>query len=214
MSKTHPVKAKPKHEPNYRCAFCHEQVEEEIQAPCGGCGTLLHPECKVNAGGCPTLGCDHDTRVQAGRPRHTRMTANTRAELVGWLSMGCGAGGMVLSLLALASGVTSFTLAGAAGFVAGAVLLVAGLLSFTLVALRGGASPISGTDRRATATLLTRLAGVSGVAGMGFSFLALLGTHAHELTAGGAGFMAGALLVLAGVLGYALLARDDEETTD
>lgn len=213
MNETRDVKAKSKHTPNYRCAFCHEAVEDEIQAPCGGCGTLLHPECKVQAQGCPTLGCEHHgpRSHAAARPRRPRASAATRIEVAGWGGLGVGAAGMVLSFLALASGMNPLVLAGMAGFVAGAVLVTAGTIVLAMAARRGGRSIAAGADRRATATIMSRLVGLAGAAGMMMSFLALAGTHVHELMAGGAGFVAGAVLLLSSLVSYALLVEDDDE---
>ena len=215
------VKVASKHEPTYRCAFCHERVEPDFQAPCGGCGAVLHAECRVQHGGCPTLGCAHAAPTARERaptaqqlaPTATRGVAPLLASTMALGSLGAGAAGMVLSFLALGAQVQALVLAGAAGFVAGAFLVAAGVMALGILASRWAgaqASPLTGVSPRAMAALAARGSLLCGAGGMLLSFLALLSTHTNEVVAGGAGFVAGAVLLLAGVVGLAWEALREE----
>ena len=223
MTAAQDVKLAHKHEPAYRCAFCHERVEPEFQAPCAGCGALLHAECRVQHGGCPTLGCAHAgpgarqaAPEQAVRPPGDAAGAGPllAATMAGG-SLLAGAAGMVLSFLALSTQVQALVAAGAAGFVAGALLVATGVLALAVLAgRREGArpSPLSGVSPRAAAALAARGSLLAGAGGMLLSFLTLLSPHLNELIAGGAGFVAGAILVLGGVVALALEVARREET--
>jgi hypothetical protein len=130
-------------------------------------------------------------------------------------ALASGAGGMVLSLLAMAGGLQA-VMVGGFGFVGGAVLLSLGLVSLALVAARSprgpeqGAlaaarSPLPGDTLRTVAAVLAGLALLAGIGGMGLSFLVLAVGGTVEIVAGGAGFVAGALLVHGGGIAAALL---------
>lgn len=208
------LKVAAKHEPAFRCSFCHERVEPDYQAPCEGCGAVLHAECRVQHGGCPTLGCAHAAPTVRAREGAATGQAPQTAGRAGQLlastmalgSLGAGVAGMVISFLALGAQVQGLVIAGAAGFVAGAVLVVAGVLALSIMASRREgqqSSPLTGVTPRAAAAIASRAALLCGAGGMALSFLTLLSSHVNELIAGGAGFVAGAILILGGVLGLA-----------
>lgn len=207
------VKAAARHATALRCALCHSHVDPELQAPCDGCGSVQHPDCRVQHGGCTTLGCAHAPRVveaegQAARQGSALPSLPTAAA---WSSMGAGAVGMVLSFLALGAGGLE-AMAGAAGFVAGAVLIACGLVAATVLGLRRDAraiQAIAGAPPAAVSAILGRLSLLAGAGGMLVAFLFCASAHAADVLAGAAGFVAGALLLGAGLVTIALAAKDE-----
>jgi hypothetical protein len=126
--------------------------------------------------------------------------------------MAGGTGGMVLSFLALGGG-GLVSLAGAAGFVGGALLLACGLVAATVLGLRRDARAVQtivGAPPAAVSAVLGRLSLLAGIGGMVLSFLFLGSSIAENVRAGMAGFVAGALLVGAGLLASALATWGDE----
>lgn len=140
--------------------------------------------------------------------------ARTAVAIGAALALASGAGGMVLSLVAMAGGLQA-VMVGGFGFVGGAVLLSLGLVSLALVAARSPRGPEQGAlaaarsplpgDTLRTAAVLAGLALLAGTGGMGLSFLVLAVGGTVEIVAGGAGFVAGALLVHGGGIAAALL---------
>jgi hypothetical protein len=66
---------------------------------------------------------------------------------------------------------------------------------------------------RANCIILAVLVMFAGLGGMGLSFLYLAGSHPADIAAGQSGFVAGAILIGAGLVSLSLLARESERST-
>jgi hypothetical protein len=171
---------------------------------------MLHARCYVAAGGCPTRGCANasktlalgsSTEVALWQRQARARQAHSVVVMGGGACGGAGALGMVLSMLEILS---QGYLVGTFGFVAGAVLLSAGLVVLALAATR----PVNGQRPVVLYPLASMLSGLlllSGLGGMGLSFVVLsVGAYMTTIVGGG-GFAAGAMLVFGGAVSSALL---------
>jgi hypothetical protein len=82
------VSVQDRESPDKRCAFCHDDLGEEV-AICDGCRTVLHRDCRAQLPECPTLGCRHGhftlvpaaaaNRPIVSRPAYRRALASLAA---------------------------------------------------------------------------------------------------------------------------------------
>jgi len=208
-----------------RCGYCDEAVDPTLYLPCPTCGAHAHDHCLVQHGGCPTPGCEvtgpiaRATVAARTLPPVERVSAMADAlrgsgvrrgvSLVGGFAFTLGAGGVLVSLVAVGS---PGGLLGVAGLVGGTMLVALGSWMHALVTLFAG--PEAPSSQRTISAVLAGLGLGSGIVGMVGSTIALglMDTAATStlasLLAGGSGLLLGAGLVLSGGLGLAVLALD------
>ena len=216
MKDQHPdpqVTAKNRHGSAIRCAFCHDPMQVETQAPCAGCGVWNHPECRASNGGCTTLGCANQgapVRVDPGRRAADARQVpglSLRRGLVllgAVLSGNTGVLGMLVSFLAMGTGGQADVVAGAAAFVAASLLTGGGLVAGALVSARAE-SPRGAFSPRAAAGVLCAMMLAVGALGMAVSFAVLTSSALLDIVAGSAGFVGGAVLTAASLMGLGAL---------
>ncbi len=77
------MRVEPRPDSALRCAFCHDDLEEEA-AFCPGCQTVLHLDCRAQLTECPTLGCRSSMFTPlpaAARPRRDHARPSFRIAL-------------------------------------------------------------------------------------------------------------------------------------
>ncbi len=211
-----------------RCGYCDDPVDPTLYLPCPTCGAHAHDHCLVQHGGCPTPGCEVTGPVAratvAARtlppvervstyPLEVRSIRVRRGiSLVGGFTFSLGAGGVLISLVAMGS--SGGVLLGAAGLVIATTFVALGSWLHSLVSLFAGrrAPP----SLRLISTVLAAVClggGVVGVlasaVGLGVLESALASSGGlRQVLAAGTVLVSGALLVLSGGLNLAGLALD------
>ncbi|MEO0600080.1 MAG: hypothetical protein AAF211_01515, partial [Myxococcota bacterium] len=163
------------------CGHCDETVDPTLHLPCPTCGAHAHDHCLVQHGGCPTPGCEVTGPVAratvaartlppmervAAMPLELRSRRVRRGiSLLGGFSFSLGAGGMLLSALALGS--PGGLLLGTAGLVMGATFAALGSWLHSLVTMLGA--------REVPASLRTISLALAGIC-LGAGLVGMLGS--------------------------------------
>ncbi|MEN0065888.1 MAG: hypothetical protein AAGA48_27355 [Myxococcota bacterium] len=212
------------------CGYCDEFVDPTLHLPCPTCGAHAHHHCLVKHGGCPTPGCEvtgpiaRPTVAARTLPPVERVAtlAIGRSErglrrwtsTAGGFSFSLGAGGVILSLIAVGSPAGVFL--GSAGLIVGTTFMVLGAWLHSLVTLY--ASPLGLGSLRTISAILAGTCLGSGLVGLLGSTigLAILDTGAafasaealRLAVAASSALLSGGALVLSGGLNLVLLALD------